>query len=61
MRKRSCLPGAVTKEKTCGLTLERVWHSHWVVLVKDEACGPGALKAKDIVPFQKFLATRMPA
>ena len=25
-----------------------VWHSHWVVLVNDEACGPGALKVKDI-------------
>ncbi|HYC04864.1 MAG TPA: hypothetical protein VED40_16350 [Azospirillaceae bacterium] len=25
-----------------------LWHSHWVVLVKDEACGPGALKVKDI-------------
>lgn len=26
----------------------RKWHSHWVVLVPDEACGPGALKVKDI-------------
>ena len=25
-----------------------VWHSHWVVLVPDEACGPGSLKVKDI-------------
>ncbi|MGI9383588.1 MAG: hypothetical protein ACR2PO_10570 [Methyloligellaceae bacterium] len=25
-----------------------VWHAHWVVLVKDEACGPGALKVRDI-------------
>jgi len=25
-----------------------VWHSHWVVLVGDESCGPGALKVKDI-------------
>lgn len=24
------------------------WHSHWVVLVPDEACGKGALKVKDI-------------
>ena len=24
------------------------WHSHWVVLTGDEACGPGALKVKDI-------------
>ncbi|MEZ5492082.1 MAG: hypothetical protein R3F50_17490 [Gammaproteobacteria bacterium] len=25
-----------------------VWHSHWVVLVPDDACGEGALKVKDI-------------
>lgn len=25
-----------------------IWHSHWVVLVPDDACGPGALKVKDI-------------
>ncbi|MDH5778908.1 MAG: hypothetical protein OEZ33_11890 [Gammaproteobacteria bacterium] len=25
-----------------------VWHSHWVVLIGDDACGPGALKVKDI-------------
>lgn len=25
-----------------------VWHSHWVVLAKDEACGPDALKVVDI-------------
>lgn len=25
-----------------------VWHSHWVVLGPDEACGPGALKVIDI-------------
>lgn len=25
-----------------------VWHSHWVVLVKDDTCGVGALKVKDI-------------
>ncbi len=25
-----------------------LWHSHWVVLTPDEACGPGALKVKDI-------------
>jgi len=25
-----------------------VWHSHWVVLGADEACGPGALKVIDI-------------
>lgn len=24
------------------------WHSHWVVLTPDEACGKGALKVKDI-------------
>lgn len=25
-----------------------VWHSHWVVLVTDEACGEGGLKVRDI-------------
>jgi hypothetical protein len=25
-----------------------LWHSHWVVLTRDEACGPAALKVKDI-------------
>ena len=25
-----------------------LWHSHWVVLVPDDACGPKALKVKDI-------------
>jgi hypothetical protein len=25
-----------------------VWHSHWVVLVKDNVCGDGALKVKDL-------------
>lgn len=25
-----------------------VWHTHWVVLQPDEACGPGALKVVDI-------------
>lgn len=25
-----------------------LWHSHWVVLGPDEACGPGALKVLDI-------------
>lgn len=25
-----------------------LWHSHWVVLVPDDQCGPGALKVKDI-------------
>jgi len=25
-----------------------IWHSHWVVLVPDNACGPGALKVRDI-------------
>lgn len=25
-----------------------LWHSHWVVLGPDEACGPGALKVQDI-------------
>lgn len=27
-----------------------VWHSHWVVLGPDDACGKGALKVKDIPP-----------
>ena len=26
------------------------WHFHWVVLTKDAACGPAALKVKDIEP-----------
>lgn len=26
----------------------RLWHSHWVVLQPDEACGPGSLKVVDI-------------
>jgi len=25
-----------------------LWHSHWVVLTPDPACGPGALKVRDI-------------
>lgn len=25
-----------------------LWHSHWVVLTRDEACGPGSLKVVDI-------------
>jgi len=25
-----------------------LWHSHWVVLVADDACGQGALKVRDI-------------
>ena len=29
------------------------WHSHWVVLVPDESCGPGALKVRDIPKGQK--------
>jgi hypothetical protein len=31
-----------------GAANRHVWHPHWVVLVKDDACGPGALKVKDI-------------
>ena len=30
-----------------------VWHSHWVVLTPDEACGPKGLKVKDILAGQK--------
>lgn len=26
----------------------RLWHSHWVVLTPDAACGAGALKVRDI-------------
>lgn len=26
------------------------WHSHWVVLAKDAACGPAGLKVRDISP-----------
>lgn len=29
------------------------WHFHWVVLTKDPACGPAALKVKDIEPGTK--------
>lgn len=29
------------------------WHSHWVVLVPDDACGKGALKVKDIAEGSK--------
>ena len=31
-----------------GAANRHVWHPHWVVLVKDEACGAAALKVKDI-------------
>jgi len=34
------------------------WHSHWVVLVPDEACGPGALAVRDIPEGE---TPRMPA
>ncbi|MCX4029865.1 hypothetical protein H0A36_02660 [Endozoicomonas sp. SM1973] len=34
------------------------WHSHWVVLVPDNACGKGALKVKDIA---KGTQPKMPA
>lgn len=29
------------------------WHTHWVVLGPDEACGPGALKVQDIAANSK--------
>ena len=29
------------------------WHFHWVVLTKDPACGPAALKVRDIEPGAK--------
>lgn len=28
----------------------RIWHSHWVVLAPDDACGRGMLKVRDIPP-----------
>lgn len=31
----------------------KLWHSHWVVLQPDEACGKGALKVVDIPPGSK--------
>ena len=31
-----------------GAVNRHVWHPHWVVLTPDEACGPKALKVKDI-------------
>ncbi len=31
-----------------GAVNRHVWHPHWVVLVKDPACGPAALKVRDI-------------
>ncbi|GAA0817139.1 hypothetical protein GCM10009111_17970 [Colwellia asteriadis] len=34
------------------------WHSHWVVLVPDNACGDGALKVKDIA---KGSSPKLPA
>ncbi|QGZ42902.1 hypothetical protein GO485_03105 [Pseudoduganella flava] len=30
-----------------------LWHSHWVVLKQDDACGKGALKVVDIAPGAK--------
>jgi hypothetical protein len=35
-----------------------LWHSHWVVLTPDAACGPGALKVRDI---PKGATPKMPA
>ncbi len=35
-----------------------LWHSHWVVLTPDDACGKGALKVKDIA---KGTKPKMPA
>ena len=31
-----------------GAVNRHVWHPHWVVLVPDDVCGPGALKVRDI-------------
>jgi hypothetical protein len=30
------------------------WHSHWVVLAKDAACGEAGLKVRDILPGEKL-------
>lgn len=35
------------------------WHSHWVVLAKDEACGAG-LKVRDVAPGQDVLPKTAP-
>lgn len=35
------------------------WHSHWVVLTKDEACGAG-LKVRDVSPGQDLLPATAP-
>lgn len=35
------------------------WHSHWVVLVEDAACGAG-LKVRDVSPGQDLLPTTAP-
>ena len=32
----------------------RVWHSHWVVLMKTKACGPSGLKVRDIKKGEAF-------
>lgn len=31
-----------------GSVNRHVWHPHWIVLVPDDVCGPGALKVRDI-------------
>lgn len=33
------------------------WHSHWVVLAKDPACGPAGLKVQDISPGEDLPAS----
>ena len=32
----------------------RIWHSHWVVLTKTDACGPSGLKVRDIKKGEQF-------
>ena len=34
-----------------------VWHSHWVVLAKDPACGAGGMKVRDISPGEELPAS----
>jgi len=35
----------------------KTWHSHWVVLAKEPACGPAGLKVRDISPGEDLPAS----
>ncbi|HWM83866.1 MAG TPA: hypothetical protein VNQ56_17540 [Pseudolabrys sp.] len=35
----------------------KTWHSHWVVLAKDPACGAGGMKVRDISPGEELPAS----